>query len=140
MSMMRRSMWFVVIFSMTGYAHSLCHGRFLNPVTDINWDMIFPIRIAGVALSHGRASTDSHKTVTSPLCICPSRVLGIPMIGVMVTYHQPLFIEEIVKTPGCLPTLGGVLVLGGYEAERTDLKEDVNSASRWQVHWYEYPL
>jgi conjugal transfer pilus assembly protein TraU len=117
-----------------------CHGRFMNPITDINWDMVFPIRIIGVPFDFSHSSTDSPLTVTSPICVCPSHVLGIPVPGIMVTFHEPLYVEEIVRDPGCLSSIGSVKVLHGYDMERSELKEDLNSGSRWQIHWYEYPV
>ena len=117
-----------------------CHGRFLNPITDINWNMVFPITIAGVPISIGAGSGQSPLVYTSPLCLCPGRIAGIPTPGIEVTFHEPLYIEEIAKDPGCMATIGGIPLMPGYEEEATDLKEDSNSTSRWQVHWYEYPV
>lgn len=117
-----------------------CKGRLLNPVTDINWNMIFPIHIAGVKATAGQSSTDSSATVTSSLCVCPSGFGHLPSPGILVTYHQPLYVEEIAKTPGCLSSLGGLSILKGYENLQTDLKQDSNNAARWQVHWYQYPV
>ena len=118
----------------------ICEGRFLNPVTDINWTMIFPIRISGVKISVEKGSVDSSTSVTSALCVCPRGFLHLPTPGIVVSYHRPLYVEEMVKTPGCLSSLGGLSVLKGYEALQTDLNQDTNNASRWQVHWYHYPV
>lgn len=131
---------FITFFPEEGLAVSNCRGRFLNPITEINWNMIFPIRIAGVKVDMNNSSTESAKTVNSSLCICPSHLLGVPTPGVLVTFHEPLYVEEIVKTPGCLSSLGGISILSGYDMEQADLKEDENNSSRWQVHWYEYPI
>lgn len=121
------------------FAGSLCHGRLLNPVTDINWDLIFPITIAGIPVGASLSVADSPLTYTSPLCFCPGH-LGVPLPGITVSYHEPRFIEEIVRQPGCFATLGSQTLLPGFETEATDLKQDTNSSSRWQVHWYEYPV
>lgn len=122
------------------YADGLCHGRFLNPITDINWNLVFPITIAGMKMTVSNDSPESPLTYLSPMCICPSRVFGIPMPGIEVTYHEPLYIEEIVKNPGCFSSIGDVKLLDGYNEEQTDLKEDESSTSRWQIHWYKYPV
>jgi conjugal transfer pilus assembly protein TraU len=124
----------------TMYADASCAGRFLNPILDVNWDMIFPIRIFGVKLEVGDGSPDSPSTLTGPVCFCPSQILNIPVMGIRVNYHEPLYIEEIAKTPGCLSSLGGLQLFSGFETEQTELQERANSASRWQVHWYEYPI
>lgn len=124
----------------SAFAGALCHGRLLNPLTDINWDLIFPITIAGARVPIGTGNLNSPLTDTSPLCVCPSHLLGLPMPGISVSYHVPLFVEEIVKRPGCFSSLGGEQLLVGFSTEQTDLKQDENSTSRWQVHWYEYPI
>ena len=129
--------------AVSGTANALdvsCKGRFLNPVTDIEWNDIFPIRIAGVPVKIGAGSGESPISYTSPVCLCPGRLGGIPTPGLEVTFHEPLYIEEIAKAPGCMSSIGGVSMLPGYSEEATDLKEDANSSSRWQVHWYEYPV
>lgn len=136
-------MFFRMLFFLLLSTQSLgavCHGRFINPVSDINWNAVFPIRIGGVKVDLSGGSQDSDQTVTRGVCVCPSHVLGLPVPGIVVTFHEPMFVEEIVKTPGCLSSLGGLAILKGYENEQTDLKEDANSSSRWQVHWYEYPV
>lgn len=122
------------------YAGALCHGKFLNPITDINWNLIFPITIAGMKITVEKDSPQSPLTYLSPVCVCPSRVMGIPMPGIEVTFHEPLYIQEIVKNPGCFSSLGDVKLLEGYNLEQTDLKEDESSSSRWQIHWYKYPV
>lgn len=123
------------------YADSkLCKGRFLNPILDINWDLVFPITVAGMQMSLNHGSPESPLTYLSPVCLCPGHIFGVPTPGVEVTFHEPLYIEEIAKNPGCFSSIGGVKILGGYDMEQTDLKEDANSTSRWQIHWYEYPV
>ena len=120
---------------------SNCKGRLLNPLTDINWNMVFPIRIGGIKARVSRSSVDSAATLKSSLCVCPSpHGFHLPIPGILVSYHQPLYIEEIAKTPGCLSSLGGLSILKGYENLQTDLKQDENNAARWQVHWYYYPI
>ena len=135
-SLVVSSIWVFPIYA----NDSNCKGRLLNPLTDINWNMIFPIRIAGVKATAGQSSSDSSATATSALCICPGHIIHLPTPGILVTYHQPLYVEEIAKTPGCLSSLGGLSILKGYEALQTDLKQDANNAARWQVHWYQYPV
>ena len=121
-------------------AGPLCHGRFLNPITSINWDLVFPITIAGVPITSATQSPESPLTYLSPVCLCPGHIFGIPTPGIEVTFHEPLYIEEIAKRPGCFSTLGGAEMLPGFAEEQTDLKETANSSSRWQVHWYKYPV
>ena len=45
-----------------------CHGQFMNPITDICWECIFPISIGAVAVSNGQEDIENP---ASPICICP---------------------------------------------------------------------
>lgn len=117
-----------------------CHGKFLNPISDINWTMVFPISIAGVRVDMPDESPESPLGRASPMCVCPSHFGGWPSPGFMVTFHEPMFIEEISRDPGCFSTIGGVKALGGFDSEATDMKEDTDNSSRWEVHWYAYPV
>ena len=48
-----------------------CGGRFFNPVSDVDWKAMFPIKIGGVAVTPGEGTdTVSH----FPLCFCGSPV------------------------------------------------------------------
>lgn len=44
-----------------------CVGRFVNPITDICWKCIFPIRIAGLKVASGEPDPEGAK---GPLCTC----------------------------------------------------------------------
>lgn len=116
-----------------------CHGRFLNPITDINWNLVFPIKVAGVPISGG-GSNESPLAITSPVCVCPGHIFGIPTAGIMMTFHEPLYIEEVARNAGCMASIGGVSVMEGYHNEDTEHKEGKGSVSRWQIHWYQYPV
>ena len=129
-----------IILVNRSYAGVICHGRFLNPISDINWSLVFPIKVAGIPMSYSVPSNESPLAITSPMCICPGHIFGIPTPGIMVTFHEPLYIQEVTRDAGCFSSLGGLELMPGYQEENTDLKETTNSSSRWQVHWYEYPV
>jgi len=140
---LNKSKLFLVLLFMTGSAFSdqgNCHGKVVNPIADVNWNLVFPIRIAGVKFNPGQGGVDSMKTSTSAMCLCPSHASGVPVPGILVSFHEPLYLEEIVSKPGCLSTLGGIKTLNGFDRLATELKEDENSISRWQIHWYQYPI
>lgn len=117
-----------------------CHGRWINPATDINWRMVFPIRISGVSFNPGGGSRDSLKGERSAICVCPSHILGLPIPGLVVSFHQPRFIEEISTTPGCLSSLGGLSVLSNYSRLHSEIDTEESMISRFQIHWYVYPI
>ena len=54
-------------------ASAICNKRFLNPITEICWDCIFPISVGGLKVNLGTSRPDT-KNQSLPLCLCP----GLP--------------------------------------------------------------
>jgi len=82
-------------------ASAKCGGRFFNPISDVDWRAMFPIKIGGVAVTPGEGTdTVSH----FPLCFCGSPV---PRVGIKVSFWEPVKLIEVVRHPGCFPSLGG---------------------------------
>ena len=115
-----------------------CQGRFFNPITDANWNDMFPISVAGVKMG---TNIDPPWMYVPPLCVCPG-IFGIPSPGIGITFWEPLYVVEIEKSPGCLSTLGGIQILPNY-AQLGSEKVNVDSGghtNRMQVHEYQYPI
>lgn len=133
----------VLLFACAAHAQvpAVCSGSLFNPVTDPDWNNMFPITIAGVRI--GTNTTSPLMEMMPPICTCPT-IFGFPMIGIGVTYWQPLFISEIERRPGCLSSIGGLNVLPSYSMLHSE--QSVNNhgkskeVNRMQIHWYEYPI
>lgn len=123
---------------------SVCTGTMFNPITDTDWNNVFPMTIAGVRFSTNSNTVAPLMAMMPPVCTCPTVIFGMPMIGVGVTYWQPLYISEIERRPGCLSSMGGMMVLPGYSMLASEQTVNNNAKSkevnRMQVHWFEYPL
>ena len=53
-----------------------CVGKFVNPITDICWSCIFPIKIGNIPIySGGREDTNNPSTIP---CLCMKNILGVP--------------------------------------------------------------
>ncbi len=64
-------------------AQSLCQGAFPNPITDVCWDCMFPIKFMGVVnLNFGISAEDYDSNTTGALCICAQT----PQAGVSTSY------------------------------------------------------
>lgn len=116
-----------------------CFGQVFNPLSDTDWNNLYPITIMGV-----QTGTNNNPPLMyePPICYCPG-AFGYPVPGIGVTFWQPLYISEIERTPGCLSSLGGSSVLSGYstlQSEQVNEQKDGGPVSRMQVHWYEYPI
>lgn len=126
------------------FVSASCTGSFYNPITDTDWNNIFPITIAGMQISGGSNSNPPLMQAMPAICECPT-IFGIPFIGIGVTFWQPMYISEIEHRPGCLSSLGGVSIMPGYsmlasEQQVSDNTNQGTAANRMQVHWYEYPV
>lgn len=114
-------------------------------VTDICWDCVFPITIAGQPITpSGRRPGGAGVTgpVRDPVCFCDD-TLGVPSVGLTIGMWQPARLIELVRNPGCSPALGGVelptvhrLRRGGHESELQD-QED---ATFYYYHVWSFPL
>ncbi|MBU0991718.1 MAG: TraU family protein [Proteobacteria bacterium] len=128
----------VVIHAGSSFAGSSC-GSFFNPVSDIEWSGIFPIKIAGVAVGKSGLKEPSDPT-SSPVCICP---MGpVFRMGIPLSFWDPSRLIETVKTPYCFPTvgfskgsangkLGGTHGGGGNEED---------SSTFAQAHYFIFPV
>lgn len=110
-------------------------------ISDICWTCMFPIRIAG-----GSFGGDSDKVPAGAsdksTCLCYDG-LGVPHPGFVVSLWEPARLVELVRAPGCAPTLGGLkLPLSDWRAQGTagsgDL--DVGDLAYYHYHYYAFPL
>lgn len=82
---------------------AVCKGTFLNPVTDIAWQGIFPIKIGGVPIGKTDLPEPSDPA-SAPICACPFPPLI--RIGIPISYWEPSRYVETCKDPYCFPSLG----------------------------------
>ncbi len=93
----------LLTFLLVSRGFSLCKPRFVNPVTDVCWSCIFPIRIGGITVFSSDAP--DADALTSPVCSCPGPA-GIPVIGLSVSFWEPYRIIEVVADPWCMVAEG----------------------------------
>jgi conjugal transfer pilus assembly protein TraU len=113
-----------------------CTGRFVNPITDICWECLFPISIGSAKIaSSNNPDTDNP---SSPICFCGT---PIPRVGIAAGFWEPVRLVDVSKKPFCFPNLGGVefspgIHIGTGASPRSTSK----GTGSWHVHWYIYPL
>lgn len=72
-------------------------GRIINPITDVCWSCVFPIKLGGVTLSSGKNA--DPETDANRLCLCAS---GANItVGLNMSFWEPLRTAEVVRTPYC---------------------------------------
>jgi len=132
----------IVMFSLCALSSaqaSGCRGKVINPLTDVCWSCMFPIKLGGITLSSG--ANKDPETDANALCMCVS---GANItVGLNMSFWEPLRTAEVVRTPYCFPSLGGLDLNVGLQAPahgRTPNKSASSQRSSfYQVHWYFTP-
>ena len=116
-------------------ARAECKTSFLNPVTDIGWSCIFPMRIAGVQIVGGEENA-SHSD--SPVCVCKGG--AVPTIGLKTSFWEPKRIIDTVSDPYCMMPLGTTLTTPKPGTLAGGLNENSTSKRAFQqAHYYIFP-
>lgn len=114
-----------------------CNAKFLNPITEICWDCVFPISIGGLSLFTNRPDTPNQ---WFPLCLCWNGIL--PRIGLSLGLWEPARLVDVANEPGCFVNMGFDMDFGLF-ASGTSTATAANGAetgSAYQAHYYYYPL
>jgi len=122
-------------------AYAACSGMsasLAGVMTNANYNNFFPLTIAGVDFSSGSARNPPTMSKQTP-CFCPGHIFGLITPGFLVTYFSPQFVGEVVKDPGCFPTVSSSTVLPGFAGQKS-MKTTGSVTERRNVHWYEFPL
>ena len=111
MTAMRLLAGLALVWPLVSLPQTACTGQFPNLINDVCYDCMFPMRLAGGAISLG-PSGDDYDTGASklPVCIC-ARTLeaGTPM-----SLWEPRYMVDTTNKPGCMPLLGGADISPPY--------------------------
>jgi len=115
---------------------SQCKAHFVNPITDICWNCLFPLTIGKSALV--KSGYPDTTNPGNPTCLCPEKVAA--RLGITVGYWEPAALVDVTRKPYCMVNLGIQLNiknqgLGGSQEPDTD-----GRGAFYYVHWYKYPL
>ena len=116
-----------------------CTGRFVNPISDVCWECLFPISIGPIAIGSVSGVLDTPNP-SSPICLCGS---PIPRIGLSLGVWEPARLVDATRAPWCFPNLGGLTIDPGLPAGRGRTGAaggDGAKGSVWHAHYYMYPL
>ena len=106
-----------------GSSLSATDGKFINPVTDVCWECVFPIKI-GIS--------------DIPFCFCT----GIPpRPGIPMTFWEPCKLIDVTRHAYKMLGLGGISIGSETIKNRgTVASEEHGSNSFYHVHFYSYPV
>lgn len=123
-------------FGVAPIADAKCNAKFLNPITEVCWDCIFPITIGSMKIVGGRPDT---KNPGFPICICA----GLPpRIGIAIGLWEPARLTDVANETGCFVNMGFDLDMGLFSIGKSAVtaNESGSQGSKWQAHYYYYPL
>ena len=130
------ALWLFALLSGPAAAGPSCHGRFMNPITDICWSCLFPLTIGSTAiLSDGQPDIGNP---SSPVCFCSNP----PRIGVSIGFWEPVRMVDVTRTPFCMVGLGGISLDPGIDVPRgAQVGHDSQTRnSFYHAHWYANPI
>lgn len=130
-------------------ASAACTDKtFINVMSDIAWDCIFPISIMGVPLDYGEHPPDSDNGAA--LCACPAkRFPADPGLGFMIGFWEPARMIDTTSDPWCFPALGMDLSSGsgttsgggwGYSGSGQLRKSGPGQIAFANYHYYIMPV
>lgn len=162
----------VLLISITTYTSadvpSICHGRFINPVTDICWSCLFPMFIGPIPMVFNVGNQKGSTIIDSTADRAPDKAIlpGIPFVssgklplglctcserliaplGLMMSWYEPSRFIDVTRTPFCMVGLGGIDLSSGLSGILPapgygDSKTDGQVySSFYQAHWFLDPI
>lgn len=120
--------------------NGVCGGHFVNPITDVCWDCLFPLTLGSIPIFAGDHPDGPNPG--SPICLCQAPPPLFVKIGLEVGFWEPVRLEDVTEKAWCFPNLGGVSMGVGVGAptKAAETKDHHGSTSAYHVHWYIYPV
>ncbi len=103
-----RTIFLAAILCMTipTLSWGVCRVTILNPVTDVCWNCLFPLRIASVPIIPNSSGLPDYNQQKTPICQCPAPPPIFIRVGIPMEYWAPTYTMEVVKDPMCFVALG----------------------------------
>jgi conjugal transfer pilus assembly protein TraU len=133
-----------------------CQGKFINPIEDICWSCLFPIKVASTITLMDEGQEDNKSLTGKSFCACENPARG----GIALSFWEPSHLVEVVRTPFCMVSLGGVDLgaeantgdvgnvgsgssltdlFGGHGSTQKTISNKESGSFR-QVHWFKNPV
>ncbi|WP_272664076.1 MULTISPECIES: conjugal transfer pilus assembly protein TraU [unclassified Providencia] len=129
-------------FTQTSQAAAIeCDGRWVNPITDICWNCMFPMSIGSVKVSIGGIGLPDTPNPSSPIQFCPAPPPLFQRIGIAIGFWEPFAMTDVTRAPTCMVNMGGFQIpitkVGTGKATKS---AGDSTGTFYHVHWYKYPL
>jgi len=132
-----------ILLAATSVLAGVKSGQFMNPITDVAWQEIFPIKIAGIKLFDS-GNYDTDDPATAPICVCPAPPPLFIRVGIPISFWEPARMIETVATPFYFPTIGTGLsssskgFLSGKNTEMNNASFEQSTFT--QAHYMIFPV
>jgi conjugal transfer pilus assembly protein TraU len=125
----------------TANAGAVCKDDILNPITDIDWQGIFPVSIGGIELIGSDIDT-APPNLSSAWCTCTNG--GNVTVGFSASFWEPARIIETVKDPYCFPSIGIQLEndstgYGSGSTTKQTVTKTTQDIAFQNAHWIIFP-
>lgn len=117
-----------------------CDGRWVNPITDVCWNCLFPMSIGSTKVSS--SSLPDTRNPSNPIQVCTMPPPIFKRVGVAVGFWEPFATTDVTRSPMCMVNMGG-LKIGGLKKRgtgRATKSAIANTGTFYHTHWYKYPL
>lgn len=112
-------------------------GRWVNPISDVCWNCLFPMTLGNIQLASGPQKDTNNPSM--PIQICPMGVLY--RLGLAIGFWEPMAMVDVTREPGVMVNMGGFKIDLGRTGTGTAGQSDRPAAGTfYHVHWYKYPL
>lgn len=121
-------------------------SRPFNPITDVCWWCVFPIKLGGVGIPPSGLDTASLPVVPygfpPPICWCPkpTPIGPVPIPGITLSIWEPKYIFEVVREPYTFPSLGFTVPPPTPSPWGSAQTASRGEESFYHVHAIAYPL
>ncbi len=127
-------------------AWAICPTRFINPLTDVCWSCLFPIRIGAQpapppAPQVGPTCDLPIPGNEAPVCSCPAPPPMMARTGMSMSFWEPARMAETVTEPWCFPSIGTQVskaLSQGYNGHSEHQGGEGEHSFR-HVHWLIFP-
>ena len=118
-----------------------CTGEFVNPISGLCWDCLFPLTIGKVPIISSKYPDTTNPTM--PISFCPKPPPIFMQVGVNIGYWEPYAMVDVTRVPYCMVNMGielgstNPMNVAGQSTSR--IGENSNGAF-YHAHWYKYPM
>lgn len=123
-------------------AQAACEGKFPNPVADVCWSCMFPLRLGGQVL----VGNDQLDAGVEKGWLCNCSTPGKTKLGLRIEFWEPVRVVEITRTAFCLVAMDGLQLDPGLQVREPGARTGIATADGttsfafYHAHWYVNPI